>query len=216
MTQLSDRAAVRKRDRQIVEQRGVGASNVRAIGGMMSLDDPVADLSLNARLAIALICVERYCAASTLYHPTIVSFLDHLWMWPLIESVSAFRTWENQQPDLVTVGLGGELMADLQQQLTGVGIEPTRFAAIIMAATEIVYGSLYGACDNPGSATDLHTVLVATGHNQHRTHLIAAFAGSRFTERGGWGRVLTPAERDAWRRIGATLDADLSADPYHT
>jgi hypothetical protein len=55
-------------------------------------------LSLTARLAVALHCVERYCLAHGLTEAAITEFLNYLWQFPTISTPDAFAVWESNTP----------------------------------------------------------------------------------------------------------------------
>jgi hypothetical protein len=167
----------------------------------MTTNHSLDQLSLTARLAIALHCFERYCQAHRLTSPAISEFLDYLWQLPTIRGSKAFVDWEQHSPTLVDVGLGAYFSEDFIVQLHAAGIAPSEFQALLENSVEIVFGSFYGAADNSGSLTHLRRVLSLTQQAGIIPPPLSYFAHSRFADRQGWGNGLSVAERDMWRNL---------------
>lgn len=153
-------------------------------------------LSLSARLAIALRVVERYFAAKGLTGPPFNVFLNHLWEVPVTDS---FPKWEGQYNDLLAFGLGDPLPPEMVPMLRDAGVSEELFRRLIGNTIEIVYGSLYAASDNSGSLRQLSDVLLMCQAAGISPPPLRWFATSRFTQRQGWGKKLSPQQRDEWR-----------------
>jgi hypothetical protein len=156
----------------------------------MSTHHALAQLSLAARLAVALHCFERYCQAHRLTSPALTEFLDYLWELSTIHGLEAFRGWERKQPLLVDIGLGGYFPEGYSEWLQDTGIEPAEFRALLEHTVEIVYSSFYGATDNSGSLTHLQCVLDMTKQAGITPPPLSHFAHSRFADGQGWGNDL--------------------------
>ncbi len=164
-------------------------------------------LSLTARLAVALICFERYCRAHQLITHEIKVFLDYLWDFPIVNGPLSFRAWERQQPDLVTVGLGGDIPDTYLVWLHDAGISSDTFRRLVEHTVEIIYGSFYAAADDEEAHMHLQHVLAITEQNENISGLLSQFSQSRFIDRQGWGIPLSEAERDGWRVRAKATDA---------
>jgi hypothetical protein len=180
----------------------------------MTTHQSLAQLSLAARLAIALHCFEQYCQAHRLSSPAIVEFLDYLWQFPTIHGPEAFRSWERKQPLLVDIGLGGYFPEGYSEWLQDAGIEPAEFRALLEHTVEIVYGSFYGASDDSGSLTHLQHVLDLTKQAGITPPPLSHFAHSRFADRHGLGNTLSVAERDRWRNLLRANDDEITGDTW--
>jgi hypothetical protein len=172
----------------------------------MQQKDELRALSLTARLAVALHCFERYCQAHQLIAPEITVFLDYLWEFPLLDGSSAFRAWESRQPDLVTVGLGGDFPDTCLAWLEAAGISTSEFHQLLEHTVEIVYSSLYAAAADEESLMHLQHVLTITKQTTRIAPLLSQLALSRFADRQGWGNRVLATERDAWRALAKAND----------
>jgi hypothetical protein len=162
-------------------------------------DHTLRQLSLTARLAVALICFERYCRAHQLTAPEITMFLDYLWDFPIIDGPLSFQAWQRQQPDLVTVGLGGDIPDAYLVWLQDAGISSDTFHQLVEHTVEIIYGSFYAAADDEEAGIHLQHVLTITEQNENISALLSDFSQSRFADRQGWGIPVAKKERDSWR-----------------
>ena len=173
-------------------------------GTPVAQDDTLQQLSLTARLAIALICFERYCHRHQLRAPEIPVFLDYLWDFPLVLGSHSFRAWEQQQPDFVTIGLGGDIPSSYSIWLDDAGISHHTFRQLVEHTVEIAYGSLYAAANDDESLLHLQHVLTLTKQSTSLPALLPHFSQSRFVDGQGWGMPLSEAERDEWRAQAKT------------
>jgi hypothetical protein len=169
-------------------------------------DQALRQLSLTARLAIALICFERYCRAHQLAAPEIQVFLDYLWDFPIVDGPLSFQAWERQQPDLVTVGLGGDIPDTYLAWLHDAGISSATFRRLVEHTVEIIYGSFYAAAADDEAHVHLQQVLTITEQNKHISALLPLFPQSRFVDGHGWGNPLSETERDEWRALTKAND----------
>lgn len=158
-------------------------------------------LSLTARFAIALHCLERYCAARSVDGAPVVEWLDYLWEWPAVQGPDEFRTWEVQDPALRNASLGGELPPGFADALRDAGVAESEFLRILEHTAGIVFDSFYSIADERGSARHLAEVLAVAEAAGVGHPPFEAFASSTFAQRAGWGDPLSPEERDAWRAL---------------
>jgi len=154
------------------------------------------ELSLAARMAIALLCFERYCQAKGLRHPSIATFLDHMWELPCSRS---FPDWESRNCELVHVGLGEAFPCEILELLTSVGVSEQEFRELLGCTVEIVYGSAYAKSDDTGSLQFLDRVFRITSSAGVLPPPVAPFLISLFADGHGWGAVLSSKQRDGWR-----------------
>ncbi len=168
----------------------------------MTLDEYIEqckELSLTARLAVALIVFQRYCSANGLQSPAITAFCDYLWKWPLVYAAGAdqFTPWERARTELVEVGLGNPLGAELQALLAARNIDEGAFREVVQGVVEILWGSFWGAADGPFSLRMLRNVIERSGVVE--MPVLAPFRNSRFQDGGGWGERMLPADLALWR-----------------
>ena len=167
----------------------------------MTLADTYYELSLTARLAVALHCFSQYCEKHNLRHPLIDSFLDDLWEFPVVGS-ERWDDWENNHPELVGTGLGDPWPTGFEAFLNAQAIDLEQFRHLISSVVEIVFSSFYGASDNNFSLKCLSEVLKMVNVCGINPPPAEVFRGSRFADRAGWGNQMTVTERDAWRAVG--------------
>jgi hypothetical protein len=157
-------------------------------------------LSLRARLAMGLHMFAKYCDWRGLAHPELTAFLDYLWQIIELPNTSeAFDGWVASQPALVDVGLGYEYPAGFESLLGVHGVPEREFRHAICCVTEILYSSLYGAADEPGSRrflSDLTELVAPFGIRPPDTR---RFAGSLWSDGHGWGAQPAPQVMEAWR-----------------
>jgi hypothetical protein len=157
-------------------------------------------LSLQARLSIALRLFAGYCDRRGLAHPEVAAYINSLWGFiRLPGSTEAFVAWESSQPPLVDAGLGYEYPPGFEAFLESRGVPEREFRHALCCTTEILYGSMYAAADEPGSRrflSELVEVVIPYGVVFPDTR---PFAGSRWSERSGWGARPGPEELAAWR-----------------
>jgi hypothetical protein len=152
-------------------------------------------LSMNARLAAALLISTRWLERVGIHDSELDALVEHLWAW-LTVTPDTFDAWYESEPALVLVGLGGELPDRLTANCTAHGIEPERLAALLRGLTEIVYGSLFGAADDEGSLAELGTVAAVVGQHGLALPPSGLFADSPISE----GRArMDPARVHRWR-----------------
>ena len=84
-------------------------------------------LSLTARLAIALLVFEKYCAENKIDNKIITEFLHYLWQWPLIDGPDQFEPWEKSRTELVNFGLGDSAGKELLIIIKESNIEENNF-----------------------------------------------------------------------------------------
>src|SRR4051812_36776854 len=94
----------------------------------------ITDLSLRARLAIALRLLAGYCEQRRLVHPEIAAYLDHVWRF-IGTSLAGdeFGQWEADAPPLVDAGLGGEYPPDFEAFLAACGVSEREFRRVLVA-----------------------------------------------------------------------------------
>lgn len=153
-------------------------------------------LSLKARLAVALVCFERFCAKAGLHHPELTVFFEHMWALP---SADSFPAWDSHKDGLVGVGLGDPFSPAIISLLDVSGVPQHTLRELLMHTVEIVFGSAYGQSDDTGSLQDLEAVLRITSGAGVVPPPAQSFSSSLFSEREGWGAPVSPQTATAWR-----------------
>jgi hypothetical protein len=157
-------------------------------------------LSLLARLAVALHLFHGYCNVRRLVHPEIDRYLDHLWKFiGLSHSGGEFDWWVENQPDLIYTGLGHEYPVGFDELLATAGVQESEFRNVVCWTTEVLYGSMYAACDEDGSRKDLYTLATIVVPLGVRWPDLDRFAGSRWADEHGWGVRPSAEQLVAWR-----------------
>jgi hypothetical protein len=172
----------------------------------MQQKDELRGLSLTARLAVALHCFERYCHTHQLIAPEITVLLDYLWELPILDGSSAFRAWESRQPDLVTVGLGGDFPDSCLAWLDAADINASEFRQLLEHTVEIVYGNFYGAAADEEALMHLQHILTISKQATRIAPLLSQLTRSRFADRQGWGNRVSAPERNVWRTLSKSND----------
>ena len=165
------------------------------------------ELSLIARLCLALCCFERYCRATELQCKSIRDFVEYMWEWPLMATPENFSDWEDKATGLVRMGRGGPPPADVAAVLQQKRIDPVEFRELVESTVEIIWGSFYAASDNRGSLEFLARVVSICKRRGVQIPPVIEFAESRFADDNGWGVRATPDQRDRWRRFSAPPEA---------
>ncbi len=161
------------------------------------------ELSLVARLGVALCCFERYCRAVGLETKSIQDFSSYMWEWPLMITPGWFEEWEAKRTSLVDFGLGEGLPGDVEPALRDKGLDAVEFRNLVEATVEIIWGSFYAASDDRGSLKDLARVVSICERRGIRPPTLDVFAESRFKDGHGWGERISKDQRDQWRAASA-------------
>jgi hypothetical protein len=149
---------------------------------------------------VALHCFSRYCEKSGLHHREIDAFVEDLWEFPIVDH-HRWDEWENHHPPLVNTALGDPWPSGFDEFLISREMNPIEFRRLLGDVADIVFSSFYGAADDLFSLACLSRVLQVTTDVGVVPPLLAVFEGSRFTDRGGWGKRTTIVERDTWRAV---------------
>lgn len=168
--------------------------------GELSFAD-VTPLSLRARLGIALCLFAGYCRSRRLDHREIDSFVEHLWRFiDLSGTREAFDRWSAEEPPLLYTALGYEYPPGFVEVLSGMDVRPEEFRSMLESTAEILYTSLFGAASDSWSRLLLGRVSGVACPLGVSWPDLDIFACSRWSCRGGWGEVPTPAELVRWRK----------------
>ncbi|VTS07582.1 hypothetical protein [Tuwongella immobilis] len=160
----------------------------------------VSGLSQRARLAIALHLFHGYCDGRGLHHPEIDRYLAHLWEFVgLYGDPGAFSEWVGREPDLTHVGLGDPYPPPFAAALAAAGVAEAEFRRALEFCTEVLYISMYGACNEPRTREFLAGLAGVAVPLGARWPDLAVFAGSRWADAGGWGRRPSAEELARWR-----------------
>jgi uncharacterized protein (DUF433 family) len=168
------------------------------------------NLSLTARLAMALECFTRYCRRRGLEHADLSAFVDYLWEFPVVISngrPDVFVEWEQGGPVLLDVGPRDPLPPGIEAAVLRAGLAPKEFRDLVFHVMEIVWGSFYAASDDRGSLSHLKNVIRITRAAGVVPPSYTLYSSSRFSDGGGWGARMTPEERDEWRQAGGASTA---------
>jgi hypothetical protein len=129
--------------------------------------------------------------------------VNYMWEWPLNIGQGDFEAWEAQQPELVEMGLGYEMPADVSAVLQTQRVDQVEFRSLVEAIVEIIYYSFYAAADNEVSLNYLSQVFLICRQRGVQPPPLEVFAQSRFNDGHGWGAPLSMEQRDCWRRAGS-------------
>jgi hypothetical protein len=167
--------------------------------GGLAIPD-ITQLSLRARLAIALRLFAGYCIGRRLEHLEIDAYLNHLWRFVGMDgSPEAFGAWTGDEPPLIGVGLGDEYPPEFAESLAACGVTSSEFRRAISCATEVLYGSLYGASDELGSRQYLSALAELVAPLGVGFPELEVYAESRWADGSGWGAIPTAEAMQVWR-----------------
>ena len=155
------------------------------------------ELSLTARVAIALKVFDGFCAENSLSSPIIDEFTDYLWKWPLIDGPDQFTPWESSKPFLVNYGIGDETNFELNLLLSESCINEFRFREIVGGIVEILWGSFWGGCENEQSLNSLNKVIEHSSIQDLPN--LTPFKFSKFSDNGGWGNKVVLEDVIYWK-----------------
>jgi hypothetical protein len=162
--------------------------------------EQVRELSLTARLAVALVLFSEYCRLRSLQHAEIDAFVDYLWRFMTTHRRGElFNVWVEEEPALVSVGLGDEFEVELKEHIQSRGVSLAEFRQVVDCVTEVLYGSMYLAADEPRSFGDLVELAAIVKPLGVDWPDLKRFADSRWSDNHGWGKDLSPADVARWR-----------------
>jgi hypothetical protein len=158
-------------------------------------------LSLSARLGLALRLFASYCRQRGLSrHPEITAYINYMWEFLALPGAGVgFNEWVNAEPVLVSTGVGSSYLPDFESFLATKGASESEFRLALECTTEVLYGSLYGAANEPESwqyFCQLCEQVAPLGISLPDTQ---PFMGSLWSDGHGWGKKATPEELIAWR-----------------
>ena len=160
-------------------------------------------LSLSARIAIALHLFRGYCNRRGLIHPEIDRFVEHLWEFiALPVGGGGFEPWRQREPLLTHIGLGDDFPAEFESVLTVAGVSSVEFRQVLGCTTEVLYSTMYGAADEPGSRQYLSELAMVAESVGVEWPEMRCFSESRWSDGHGWGKHPSEQELVAWRRAG--------------
>lgn len=157
-------------------------------------------LSISARHGVALCCMELFCKKYGLDHVEMNKMIKHQWEWSTLNA-NRFDEWAEKKPRLVWIALGDEYEGDLEEFLVKKGVDPVEFRELIESVAEIIDWNLYGNIDEEKSFEFLTKVLALSMKHGLQIPEASHFMNSTFKDNHGWGKKLTPKERDQWRLL---------------
>ena len=155
------------------------------------------ELSLTARMAVALIVFERYCKQNKINSPLTREFSEYLWKWPLIDGPDQFEPWEKSRTELVNIGLGASINSEIKSQLIQAGIDEDTFIDIVSGVVEILWSSFWGATENELSHQTLCNVI--RDSKIEELPPLTPFKFSRYSEGNGWGVKISLEDCEYWK-----------------
>jgi len=160
-------------------------------------------LSLSARIAIALHLFRGYCNRRGLSHPEIDRFVNHLWEFiSLPPDGAGFKDWEERTPPLTYTGLGDEFPPGFELILAAAGVPVGQFEKALSCTTEVLYVSMYGACDEAGSRRYLLELASVAESIGVEWPDMECFQSSRWEDDHGWGGALSDQDLLNWKKAG--------------
>jgi hypothetical protein len=159
--------------------------------------DDVKDLSLTARVCVAVLIFEKYCIDKQLIDSQIDEFINYIWEWPLINDPDQFVTWEQRKVELVNYGLGEDCSPEFKDKLKEADIDEIVFRSFVSSIVEILWGSFWGAAENNQSFESF--IKVMKYGNLSTFPVLTPFKFSKFCDGDGWGINLNKIDRDFWR-----------------
>lgn len=161
----------------------------------------VADLSLLARLAVAMHLFTGYCNQRELAHREIDGFIEYLWRFFTVNGPGDLRAWEADRPPLIGTGLGCEYPSEFEEFLACRGVSVHEFRQILACTTEVLYGSMYAAADDAGSRQILGELSATVTPYGIEWPNLSIFASARWSERHGWGHGSEAVKNSAARQL---------------
>ncbi|WP_422927253.1 hypothetical protein [Singulisphaera sp. PoT] len=173
-----------------------------------SLPDPgaefdITNLSLRARLAVALRIFATYCDERSLSHPDIDRYLDYLWEFigQYGGSGSPSCRWIKEEPSLIQAGLGYSYQDEFEAALREAEVSITTFRKVLVSTTKVLYSSLYGAADEKKSSHYMQKLELHVGSMGVPLVDTRIFNASRWSDNNGWGNVPSGEELATWRGL---------------
>jgi len=155
------------------------------------------ELSLTARMAVALKVFQIYCKNRGIENQLVTDFFAYLWKWPLIDGSDQFEPWEQSRTYLVNFGLGDPANDEIETLLSEHGIEEYEFRDIVSSVVEILWGSFWGACEDELSLQALACVINRC--KVENPPSLTPFKFSRFSDMSGWGNKITTLDCEYWK-----------------
>lgn len=159
----------------------------------------IRQLSLLARVAVALRLLSIYCERRGLAHLEVDRFVDHQWRFLTVPVSETVRTWEDSTPPLTATALGYEFPPEFEEFLVRRNVPPNEFRSVLASTAEVLYGSMYGAANEPESRKHLLELASFIERFGIEMPSVNAFSPSRWADRDGWGNPLSIEEVAKWR-----------------
>ena len=119
------------------------------------------DLSLDAKLALALVAFERFWHKHGFASDHVQAFQDHLWQWPLLDSTSFDSWYYDNVPALIDTLLAGEPpLASFEEQLKRSTLDEEMVYQMMTRIAEIVYDTIFTVENPEWTQSALDAVLV--------------------------------------------------------
>lgn len=165
--------------------------------------DECRDLSVTAKVIVALKVFERYCEANKLEHSLIKDFIAYIWEWPLVNGPDEFEPWENSRTELVGYGLGDPASHELIEYLNSKGIEEYKFREIVSGIVEMLWGNFWGAANFELTNKALSEVIRVSKINDLPP--LTPFKFSLFSDANGWGNKPTEEDVEFWKAMEPSI-----------
>lgn len=168
----------------------------------MTEEDQIRALSLKARLAICLHCLESYCTLKRLEHTAIDGFLDYYWRAiekPRFEDWFFISHHEGSRELLFVRSAQDDLKPDFVEFLQSHQVPVAEFHALLCNTAEIIENSMFTEVDEAGSRANVMAVLSLVRAAGVTPPDLSKFANSPF-ERKALGRPLSTEEFQVWRQ----------------
>jgi hypothetical protein len=159
----------------------------------------IGQLSLVARIAVALHLFSDYCKRRGLSNLEIDRFIDHLWRFLTVPVSEDFRTWAASEPPLTNTALGFEFPPEFEAFLVDRNVPPNEFRSILANTAEVLYTCMYGAADEPGSRIHLLRLASEVELWGVKMRNLDAVSSSRWADGNGRGEPLSIEDVAKWR-----------------
>lgn len=167
-----------------------------------------ADRSVIARLAAALVGVQRWQRQAGISDPAVDTFLEVLWTFPTVGGPT-FAPWHRAWTDDplrreiedLEQGRTVEIVPRIHRAAVKVGNTPAPLLSGLLHASEIVGDNLFKAVDDARTLEHLVAVEALVARDHVELPPASEFADQPFTDFHGWGEPVSRAVVNGWRSL---------------
>ena len=167
-----------------------------------------ADRSVIARLAAALVAVQRWQRTSGVADPAVDTFLEVMWTFPTVGGPTFgpwHQTWTadplRREIEDLEQGKPVEIVPRVHAAAIAAGTTPVPLLSGLLHASEIVGDNLFKAVDDARTLEHLVAVEALVTRDGVDLPPASEFADQPYADFHGWGHPVSQARVNAWKSL---------------